>query len=116
LLGGTNPSFHLQACLSRGRERGISTVIATQRPKRIPILLLSESEHYYIFRLNMAEDCARVYEITGIDPLAIRGLRNYEFYYYNSLTGEYSNKLTLDLTSREAPTIPLVKKDNENYG
>lgn len=98
LLGGTHPSFHLQACLSRGRERGISTIIATQRPKRIPLITLSESEHIYVFRLNLAEDRGRTWEITGIDPLDQADLRNYEFFYYNALTGKASDKLKLNIS------------------
>jgi len=98
--GGTNPAFHLQAILSRGRERGISAIVATQRPRRIPILLLSESEHFYIFRLNHNSDRAVVYDITGVTVDEQFGLRNYEFIYYNCLTGERSGVLTLDLNAR----------------
>lgn len=97
LLGGSNPSFYLQACMSRGRERGISTFIATQRPKRIPLITISESEHFYIFRLNLLEDKMRVYEITNISIEEQIELRNYEFIYYNGLTGERSPKLKLKL-------------------
>lgn len=96
LQGGTNPSFHLQACIARGRERGISTMIATQRPKRVPLILFSESEHFFVFRLNLMEDRMRVYEMTGIDPLEQTTLENFEFFYYSALTGQYSNRLTLD--------------------
>jgi GTPase SAR1 family protein len=97
LLGGSNPSFHLQACLSRGRERGISTIIATQRPKRIPLITMSEAEHFYIFRLNLLEDRIRTEELTGIDTLEQTELREYEFYYYNALSGLRSNKLKLKI-------------------
>ncbi len=97
LLGGINPSFYLQAILSRGRERGISTIIATQRPKRIPLITLSESEHVFLFRLNMVEDRIRAYELTGIDPLDQTSLRNYEFFYFNALSGKSTSKMTLTL-------------------
>ncbi len=97
LLGGANPLFHLQACLSRGRERGISTLIATQRPKRIPLITMSEAEHIYIFRLNLSEDKNRVYELTGIDIEEQNNLSNYEFYYYNALSGFKSKKLKLQI-------------------
>src|SRR5262245_84370 len=106
LLGGTHPSFHLQACLSRGRERGISTMIATQRPKRIPLVLLSESEHVYVFRLAMPEDRIRVWELTGIDPVEQQNLRNHEFIYFNALTGERSGTLKLNLPR---PNLHLVR-------
>lgn len=97
LLGGANPAFHLQACLSRGRERGISTLIATQRPKRIPLITMSEAEHIYIFRLNLLEDKNRVYELTGIDIEEQNTLNNYEFFYYNALSGFKSKKLKLKI-------------------
>lgn len=97
LLGGTNPSFHLQACLTRGREKGISTFISTQRPKRIPLITLSESEHFYIFRLTLNEDKERVYELTNISIQEQIELRPYEFIYYNALTGHKTGKLKLNL-------------------
>lgn len=97
LLGGQNPSFHLQACLSRGRERGISTIVSTQRPKRIPLITLSESEHIYVFRLNLHEDRIRIKEITGIDPEEQATIQNYEFIYFNALSGLRSSKLKLKI-------------------
>jgi len=97
LLGQSNPSFFLQACLSRGREKGISTFIATQRPKRIPLITLSEAEHYYVFRLTIIEDRQRVYEITGIPEEEQIELRDYEFIYYNGITGERTPKLKLKI-------------------
>jgi len=99
LLGGTSPSFHLQAILSRGRERGVSAVIATQRPKRIPVLLLSESEHFYVFRLNHPSDRSVVYDICGISVEEQAALHNHEFIYYDCLTGRRSNVLKLDLSN-----------------
>jgi hypothetical protein len=98
VLGGTNPSFHLQAILSRGRERGISTIIATQRPKRIPLVFKSEVEHMYIFSMNLQEDILVVSQNTDIDPYEIRDLENYQFIYYNCLTGRRSQVLKLNLS------------------
>jgi len=107
LKGGTNPSFHLQACIARGRERGVSTVIASQRPKRVPLILFSESEHFVVFRLNLMEDRLRVYELTGIDPVEQTTLENYEFFYYSALTGQSSNRLKLDPASVSPTTRGL---------
>src|SRR5215510_14793578 len=101
LLGGSTPSFHLQACLARGRERGISTIICAQRPKRIPLLLLSESEHIYVFRVGMPEDRHRCYELTGIDPMEQFELKDFQFIYFNCRTGKRSGVLTLDLDAAE---------------
>lgn len=96
VLGGTNPSFHLQACLTRGREKGISTIISTQRPKRIPFIFMSEAEHYYIFKVRMQEDMQRVYELTGLDPVIQASLNDYEFFYFNDRHGLYNQKLKLN--------------------
>lgn len=106
LLGGTNPSFHLQACITRGRERGISTLIATQRPKRIPLISMSEAEHYYIFRTQMPEDKERITELTGITFEQQIDLELYEFYYFNVFHGLFPTKLKLKL--------PIIGR--EQYG
>lgn len=105
VLGGTNPSFHLQAILSRGRERGISCLVACQRPKRIPMIFKSESEHIYIFALHLWEDIEVISKNTDIDPVDIRNLQNHEFIYYNCLTGQRSNVLKLDLSRSTAKSI-----------
>jgi hypothetical protein len=107
LQGGVNPSWNLQACLARGREHGVSTVIATQRPKRVPLILFSESEHFFIFRLNLIEDRLRVYELTGIDPVEQTSLENHEFFYYSALTGQRSNRLKLNPASVSPTTRGL---------
>lgn len=97
VLGGTNPSFHLQAILSRGGEKGISCLIAAQRPRRIPLLFKSEVEHMYIFSLNLVEDKITVAHMTDIDPLDIP-TENHKFIYYNCLTGKRSPILKLNLS------------------
>lgn len=103
LRGGINPSYHLQACLCRGRERGISTIVATQRPARIPIIITSEAEHFYVFRLNKLADRQRVYDDTGISVDEQTDLDKYEFIYYNAFDGWRSGRLKLN----PASVIPL---------
>ncbi len=76
------PSYH--ACLTRGRELGISTFSATQRPMLIPQTVLSESEHYYVFKLLLPQDKKKVREVIGIQENAINGLSKYQFYYANN--------------------------------
>lgn len=104
VLGGTNPSFYFQACLSRGRERGISTIIAAQRPHRIPLLTLTEAEHLYIFSLRGGSDKARMCELTD-DELSLddfADLGEHEFFYFNVLKGLYPRKLKInDLSGSE---------------
>lgn len=71
--------FHFKAILTRGRERGITCLMATQRPAEIPQFILSESETYYIFTLQMPQDKERIRKIKGIPETAIEDLGKFEF-------------------------------------
>jgi hypothetical protein len=94
ILGGTRPSFHLGACITRGRERGISTVISTQRPHNIPQIFLTESESMYIFQLQGFYDRKRVEELTNglVTVQHQMNLNQFEFFYYNVFSGLYCNR------------------------
>lgn len=107
--------IHYGACLTRGRERGISTFTATQRPSRIPMVVLSESEFDYCFSLKIRDDRKRVEELTGIDedlfsPTAIRdgdgnevspALPKYHFYFAPQ-SDEWAGPLKLKLPSEDS--------------
>lgn len=114
ILGGTNPSDALQACLSRGRERGISTVISTQRPARIPVITMSESEHIYVFRLNAKRDRETAGELIDVDPRAFHPseLKDHQFYYFNGRVGQPSGIITLDISAHKHTHI---SEGGENY-
>src|SRR5690606_17109539 len=58
------PEYY-KACLTRGRELGIGVWSLSQRPAKIALEILSESTHFFIFRLNLQEDRKRLREITG---------------------------------------------------
>lgn len=58
------PAYY-KACLTRGRELGISVWSCTQRPAMIPIISMSEASHLFIFNLNMKKDRQRIAEIAG---------------------------------------------------
>jgi hypothetical protein len=73
--------YHFGACLTRGRERGVVVYGSSQRPTRIPQVLLSESEHVYTFRLRLPQDRGRIYDTTGLDPDAVAALPKRAFYY-----------------------------------
>jgi hypothetical protein len=77
------PKYY-QAILTRGRERNTVAWNSTQRPKEIPKFLLSESEHYYIFRLRLPQDRKEVEEVSGIDSQAIYDLPAHTFLYSNA--------------------------------
>lgn len=70
----------LTGLLTRGRSRGISTVVCTQRPRWVSRFVVSEAQHIYLMRLVDADDYARMSDI-------IPGAENvrpkkYHFYYY----------------------------------
>lgn len=91
-----SPRF-LTAVINRGRERGISTLTATQRPSGVPMNLLSESEHWYIFKLNLHQDKQRVEQITGITVEDQFTLNDYEFFHFHTSRGLFPTKLRVNL-------------------
>lgn len=78
--GDVYPFFY-GACLVRGRELGIEVWSGTQRPTKIPQVVLSESEHAYVSRLRLPQDRERVEALTGVDRKLIATLAKYEFLY-----------------------------------
>ena len=50
---------------TRGRGNGIGAWAATQRPTWLPIFLLSEAEHYLVFRLQVEDDRKKIAKIVG---------------------------------------------------
>jgi CheY-like chemotaxis protein len=97
-FGGSVPAG-LHACLTRGRERGVEVWCSTQRPFRIPLSVLSESEHVYVFRLRVREDRRRIEEVTGLEEERIAKLPKHHFYYCPQ-DGDPVGPLTLKLPRR----------------
>lgn len=74
--------------LQLGRERGVSCWNATQRPANIPLVVMTESEHYFVFRLRNVEDRKRIYDYTGHPEFLKMPRDEHGFYYYNDRTGQ----------------------------
>lgn len=55
---GQRPPAYLSACYTRGREFGVGVWASTQRPSWVPLFTMSEAEHYFMFRMNLAKDRA----------------------------------------------------------
>lgn len=69
-------------CIQQGRSRNVGLWMATQRPSRIPIPILSESEHHCVFRLRHPKDLRRMAEYT--DPIVEdEPATGHDFWYYN---------------------------------
>lgn len=74
---------YLNAIFTRGREVAkIGVVACVQRPARIPVVFISEDEHYFIFKLNLAADRKKMSEIVG-DDVKQHIKDPYGFYYYD---------------------------------
>lgn len=73
--------FHYGNCLVRGRELGVEVWSGTQRPMRIPQIVLSESEHNYVFPLKLPQDRERVEAFSGIQTEQIARLQKRQFLY-----------------------------------
>ena len=68
-------------CLMQGRELEVGVWSATQRPARINPVVMSESEHQFVFRLRNPADRKKLAEWT--DPLiASRNPRGHGFWYW----------------------------------
>jgi energy-coupling factor transporter ATP-binding protein EcfA2 len=91
----TNPGPNLWACYTRGREFGVGVWSSTQRPVWIPLISMSEAEHYFCFRLNLGEDRKRLSAFMG-EPVLTPIPDEHGFYYSRAEWDKpiYKTKLT----------------------
>jgi hypothetical protein len=78
---GNKLPYYYHACLTRGRELNIMVFSATQRPKDIPQVILSESDNYYVFRLLLPQDRAKVKSILPFSEERLMALGEHQFLY-----------------------------------
>lgn len=62
---GSKPTPAFTAVFTRGRSMGIGTSASSQRPMWVPLFVLSESEHFFVFRLSLQEDKNRMAAFMG---------------------------------------------------
>lgn len=65
IASASNPPPWLDVVQTRGRESGITTVIVTQRPRRIPVTIISEAEHVFSFDTSHPDDRAFLADLFG---------------------------------------------------
>jgi hypothetical protein len=58
-------SSGVDAVWSQGRELGITAYVCTQRPSKVPPVIVSEAEHVFVFRLNRRDDRDLVADTIG---------------------------------------------------
>ena len=76
------------ACVTRGRELGVTMLSGTQRPARVPLELMSETERVIAFRLNLKRDRDRLEEVTGLDQEVLSGMLLPKHYWWHVRIGE----------------------------
>jgi energy-coupling factor transporter ATP-binding protein EcfA2 len=84
------------ACLTRGREKKVSVFSSSQRPVKIPQVILSEAEHTYTFRLQLKQDRQKVEQTTGLDAEKIIALPKHKFFHTTidgNVTGPHNLKI-----------------------
>lgn len=95
--GEEMPRFY-HACLTQGRELGVETWSATQRPMNVPQVVLSEAEHFYAFRLNMPQDRRKVEQMCALEQELVGSLPKH-YFFYAPQDGEAIGPLKLNLKS-----------------
>jgi hypothetical protein len=75
---------YLKGILTRGRELKVTVWACTQRPKTIPLSLMSEATHNFIFTLNLEADRRRVNEVINYNEIVDYIPELYHFWYYKT--------------------------------
>lgn len=95
---GSNAGPGLIGLLTRGRSRGISTLVGMQRPAWVTRSVFTEAVRFYVYRLIDDEDVKRMAQfIPGFD--ALPRVEQHHFWYYD---------IRADRALRRDP-VPLVK-------
>lgn len=101
-LSGNTDRRVLQV-IRAGRERFMSALISTQRPRSIPLPTLTEATKYYIFTLEYADD---IDYMRKHGPMLSHIPNGYDFVFYERRNGgeriEKLMRLDLDASSRVA--------------
>lgn len=74
--------------LQLGRERNVGCWSATQRPANIPLVILTEAEHFFVFRLRSPDDRDRMFKYTGQPELETMPPDPHGYWYYSDKTGQ----------------------------
>ena len=74
------PPF-LKAILVSGRSRNSTVLCCTQRPMGIPTICIANSQHFFVFRMNLDQDRKKMVDVTGC-PRFYEPPPKYSFWYY----------------------------------
>ena len=83
---GPNAGPGLTSLLTRGRSRGQTTIVASQRPARLTRSAITEAQRFFMFRLTDKKDQDRLSDVVpGMDKLPMRApqMPKHHFYYFD---------------------------------
>lgn len=80
---GTRADDHLLALWTQGRGQNIGVWASAQRPSWTPLVMISEAEHWFVFRLTLIEDRQRMREFMGDAVLSI--IKDRHGFFYKSI-------------------------------
>jgi DNA helicase HerA-like ATPase len=94
----TIPEYY-KGILTRGRELNVSVWSLTQRPSGLNQLILTESTHYFIFRLTHINDRKKISDISGQEDF-LKIPHGYQFRYWKN--GGFDTELGILKIKEEA--------------
>jgi ABC-type oligopeptide transport system ATPase subunit len=97
-----------QDCVTCGRAKGVGIWSSIQRPARIPLVAMTESEHQFVFYLRNGDDRDTVDDVLGDDPPApwntLKAVK-YSFV-HGTNEGVYGPHVLGESGIKEAVTVP----------
>lgn len=109
----------LMALMTRGRSKGITTIVSSQRPSRISRFCITEINRAYIFRLQDKKDRVRIDDlIPDFSDLPIPGKHHF---YFMEIGGDAEKPVLVapvkldaqaaqGYVDKEASAVPVSKK------
>jgi hypothetical protein len=84
---GSNAGPGLTGLLTRGRQRGQSVIVGSQRPARLPLFCFTEANHYFIMQLSSKDDKKKIYDYTGKKEIMTEIIAPYHWQHFNVAEG-----------------------------
>lgn len=93
----SRPGKGLVALFTRGRSRGITTIISTQRPRHISLFLMSEAQKVFVMALGLKDDRKRMGDvIPGFEDLPLPPKHGFYFFESGNNAAELFKPIKLD--------------------
>lgn len=90
------PSHGIKILATQGRATKASLMVAMQRPSHIPLFLVSEAQHFFIFYLRLEKDRKRIEDAIGA-RLPWSSLRRHKFsFIYVNENGKMLGPMKVD--------------------